>query len=548
MRGLNIFCLLAFLCVSNKLFSQVVYSIQADSVRIWNCDSAELILQNHTQNVPGFLFNTGNGRTIFKRAMVPVGANSWIIGSDTLNLGAKTWLQGGNSFGTTGVLGSLDNNHLDFYTDDSLRVRLAARGRLLLGTTTDDSVNLLQVHGTSAFRGNVNIGSATITNGGSLIGTNAILFNHVASQLPIYQQNDIYVSKLDNVLWDYQYRFHTTSTTASNNAVTLDIKIPPFELNGTGIVYPGGKMCFSFWEFGLPQSISVQMHDSVHQTWLGPMTTNTNLSPGNLGYFEIVVPQTFNWVNEIQIVMTPPSGGTINLQNLEYVLSNPGGLKNPFPYVGKYGNEYFYSYLYFGTGGDSIVCLSPVAGTPSYFLNNVGIGTNAPTAQLHTTGAVRFAGLTQDNTQTNVLVSDAIGNLYYRSASSLALDNPVRSSLAINGTIKSKKIIISPDEWADYVFDSSYRLPKLGEVESYIHREHHLPGIPSAAAVMKDSLDVGAGQAALLKKIEELTLYTIEQDKKVQSLEDEVKALKTMILEDRRKKNAETEGKNGNTH
>ena len=535
-----------FLSVSLHLEAQKnVYSIQADSVRIWNCDSAELILENHTQNIPGFLFNTGNGRTIFKHGLQQLTNGSYLIGSDTL----AAWLQGGNSFGTTGVLGTKDNNHLDFYTNNTRRARLTSSGNLLLGTTTDNG-NILQVNGIANFTGGIGIGTAAITNGGLLYGTNAILFNHVVSSIPIYQQNDIFVSKVDNVLYNYQYRFHTTSSVGGDGTVSLDIVIPPYELNAQGIGYPAGKMCFSFWEFGIPQSISVTMHDSVTQTWYGPMTTTTNLAPVTFGYFEITIPPAFNFVNEIKITMTPPSGGQVNLQNLEYVLTNPAGLANPFPYVGKYGNEHLYNYLYFGAGGDTVVGISPSASAsyPNFFLNNVGIGTNAPTAQLHTTGTVRFAGLTQDNTQTNVLVSDANGNLYYRSASSLAADNLVRSSFAVNGTIKSKKIIISPDEWADYVFDSSYRLPQLGEVESYIHREHHLPGIPSAAAVMKDSLDVGAGQAALLKKIEELTLYTIDQDKKIQSLEDEVKALKIMILEDRKNKNTETEGQNRNTH
>jgi hypothetical protein len=165
---------------------------------------------------------------------------------------------------------------------------------------------------------------------------------------------------------------------------------------------------------------------------------------------------------------------------------------------------------YSGSQGNTIIAYDGSAQR-----GNVGIGTPTPTAQLHTTGSVRLAGLTQDSTQTQVLVTDANGNVYYRSASSLAADDPVRSSLAVNGTIKSKKIIISPDEWADYVFDSTYRLPRLEDLESYIHKEHHLPGVPSAATVQKDSLDVGANQAALLKKIEELTLYSIDQEKEL---------------------------------
>jgi hypothetical protein len=527
-----IVCLYVLFFLSTRLQAQYVYTIKADSVKLTSCDSSELIIENHTQNVPGFLYNTGNGRTIFKHGLQQLTNGSYLIGADTLH----AWIQGGNSFGTTGILGTNDNTNLDFYTNNTGRARLTNAGNFLLGTTTDNG-NLLQVNGNASYTGNVGIGSATITNGGLLYGTDAILFNHVVSSVPGFQQNDIYVSKLDNVLYNYQYRFNTTSTVGSDGSLSLDIVIPPYELSGLGIVYPGGKMCFSFWEFGIPQSISVTMHDSASQSWFGPYTSTTNLSPQTFGYFEVGIPAAFNYVNEIKITMTPPSGGGINLQNLEYVLSTEQGLVNPFPYVGKSGTEHLYNFMYFGNGGNNIVGLSPLASYPSFFLDNVGIGTSAPSAQLHTTGSVRFAGLTQDNTQTQVLVSDTSGNLYYRSASSLAADNLIRSSLAVNGTIKSKKIIISPDEWADYVFDSTYRLPRLAEVETYIRREHHLPGVPSAATVRKDSLDVGAGQSALLKKIEELTLYSIGQDKKIQLLEDEVETLKKMILEDRKNSN-----------
>ncbi|MES1250095.1 MAG: hypothetical protein ABUL46_05390, partial [Chitinophaga rupis] len=63
-----------------------VYKILADSVKITNCDSAELIIENHTQAVPGFLFNTGNGRTIFKKAVQKINDSLFLIGADTLNI------------------------------------------------------------------------------------------------------------------------------------------------------------------------------------------------------------------------------------------------------------------------------------------------------------------------------------------------------------------------------------------------------------------------------------------------------------------------------
>ncbi|HTI12625.1 MAG TPA: hypothetical protein VL832_28825, partial [Puia sp.] len=77
--------LLGFFCLADGLSAQYVYTIKADSVKITNCDSAELIIENHTQGVPGFLFNTGNGRTIFKKALMQLDDSTYLVGSDTLH-------------------------------------------------------------------------------------------------------------------------------------------------------------------------------------------------------------------------------------------------------------------------------------------------------------------------------------------------------------------------------------------------------------------------------------------------------------------------------
>jgi hypothetical protein len=77
--SLLIACLL-----QQPLIAQRVYTIKADSVKITSCDSAELIIENHTQNIPGFLFNRGNGRTIFKRALEKINDSAYLVGPDTL--------------------------------------------------------------------------------------------------------------------------------------------------------------------------------------------------------------------------------------------------------------------------------------------------------------------------------------------------------------------------------------------------------------------------------------------------------------------------------
>jgi len=85
----RILFILVLICLANTLQAQqpYIYTIKADSVKITNtCDTAELIIENHTQNVPGFLFNKGRGRTEFRR-IAQLNDTSVVVGGDTIHLG-----------------------------------------------------------------------------------------------------------------------------------------------------------------------------------------------------------------------------------------------------------------------------------------------------------------------------------------------------------------------------------------------------------------------------------------------------------------------------
>ncbi len=99
--------------------------------------------------------------------------------------------------------------------------------------------------------------------------------------------------------------------------------------------------------------------------------------------------------------------------------------------------------------------------------------------------------------------------------------NTPQYKLAVNGTIGAKQVIIeiTSDAWADYVFDDHYKLRSINEVESFIKSNKHLPSLPSSQEVARDGLDMAAMDARLLEKIEELTLYIIAQDKRIEALE-----------------------------
>ncbi|WP_295121067.1 hypothetical protein [uncultured Chitinophaga sp.] len=101
--------------------------------------------------------------------------------------------------------------------------------------------------------------------------------------------------------------------------------------------------------------------------------------------------------------------------------------------------------------------------------------------------------------------------------------------LAVEGSIGARKIKVDQTTWADYVFAPDYQLRSIPEVEAFIKTHNHLPDIPSADEVAKEGIDVGEMNKKLLQKVEELTLYLIEEHKKVAVLQDEVAELKTKV-------------------
>lgn len=101
-----------------------------------------------------------------------------------------------------------------------------------------------------------------------------------------------------------------------------------------------------------------------------------------------------------------------------------------------------------------------------------------------------------------------------------------KAKLAVNGDILAKKIKVTTNNWPDYVFSEHYPLPSLQQVETFIQNNKHLPGIPSATEIEKNGQDVGELNKQLLEKIEQLTLYVIDQHKKIEALEKEMKEMK----------------------
>ncbi|MCD4696484.1 MAG: hypothetical protein K8S16_09620, partial [Bacteroidales bacterium] len=195
---------------------------------------------------------------------------------------------------------------------------------------------------------------------------------------------------------------------------------------------------------------------------------------------------------------------------------------------------------------------------------NVGIGTSSPNAQLELADIFSAGGMNlkigndiylsdmdigntlgilgcQDNTIGKIKLGTN-GPVLTGKQGKLGIGTTPVATLDVNGSIKANSINVSTmnvaemtmetltvsekiwaaeievteiSEWKDYIFDENYLLPSLSEVEQFINNNHHLPGIPSEAEVMQNGINIGEMNALLLQKIEELTLYVIELEKKI---------------------------------
>lgn len=159
---------------------------------------------------------------------------------------------------------------------------------------------------------------------------------------------------------------------------------------------------------------------------------------------------------------------------------------------------------------------------------NVGIGTETPRSKFDLWGGdINVTGndgngtafitshegvaYFSNNTYTNGIAITDGGSI------GIGTSAPGPYKLAVAGTIGARKIKVTlADPWADFVFEKDYPLPTLPEVDQFIQKNKHLPGVPSAEEVKKNGLDIAETQAILLQKIEELTLYIIEQNKKIE--------------------------------
>ena len=137
----------------------------------------------------------------------------------------------------------------------------------------------------------------------------------------------------------------------------------------------------------------------------------------------------------------------------------------------------------------------------------------------HLGTANKFGIYQRDNTNEYRLIITESGNVGIG-------DTDPSHKLEVNGTIRASTFSAVTPPWSDFVFENNYNLRSLEEVEGYIIKNRHLPDIPSEEELQESGLNLPEMDAKLLQKIEELTLYLIEQNKEIKSLKNEILELK----------------------
>ncbi|HRG02504.1 MAG TPA: hypothetical protein PKZ75_15430 [Bacteroidia bacterium] len=156
-------------------------------------------------------------------------------------------------------------------------------------------------------------------------------------------------------------------------------------------------------------------------------------------------------------------------------------------------------------------------------INQNGNNANGVKVQTWNTGVKAYSIMRNDGKNTFVVYGDGKTQIGVEKVGS---GPHTDAMLSVSGKVACKEVRVfnnTSGYWADFVFDKNYKLMPLSEVECYYKNNKHLPNIPTAKQIEEDGNDLAKTDALLLQKIEELTLYIVQQQKEIEALKKEIK-------------------------
>ena len=314
-----------------------------------------------------------------------------------------------------------------------------------------------------------------------------------------YGQTYFSYSLSDNIFYAAPERFRVTSTVQGSNVgllfdqdynnaaitvsagqsttITIDLK----GKSGNSLTTATGYLYLSFLEEYHPDSIYTKVYDSTGDfddfqwdEWSNASTTSPYL------LWRLHIPSWLSHPSKIELKIFAHSSTPLKLTEIEYYLENPGQFEKGL--VNKFSNNTLWRDMMWRDTGNVQRAFIKTNGNAG--LTKLGIGV--------------------DNTNDTF-------------------------KLSVAGAIRARKLQVDHDNWPDYVFSKNYKLQPLSKLASYIQANYHLPNVPSADEVKHQGVDVAENQAILLRKIEELTLYMIRQDKMIRKQQQQISQLKKQL-------------------
>jgi hypothetical protein len=189
-------------------------------------------------------------------------------------------------------------------------------------------------------------------------------------------------------------------------------------------------------------------------------------------------------------------------------------------YTGNYNTSIGANSLFNTSAGKNNAALGDSAGYNSLGNGNIYLGKRAG---YYETGSNKLY-LGNDSNKTILYGNLATGQILLGNTQPAGYIFKGTRTLNVLGGVLSDSVRVAVSSgWADHVFADNYELQPLNEVENFIKINKHLPNIPSAKEVEKDGIELGTMNAKLLEKIEQLTLYMLQQQKQIDELRELMK-------------------------